>query len=162
MSDTKCPHCGYSVAPGQSVCSQCEKPLPWAKSEAAAASALATESASPVVNRYRDAYRVGAALVGLGDAIKIIGTILGGIILLGSLSSANSQFAGGGLAFAGAFAAAVVGGIFWVCGVIVAAQGQILQATPDTAVGSSPFLTHPQRADAMGLPQSVADRARAS
>ena len=124
-----------------------------------AVSALAPlQSSSPAVNRYRDAYRVGAALVGLGNAIKIIGAILGGIILVGSLSSATNQFGGSGIALAGVLGAAVVGGLFWVCGVVVAAQGEILRATLDTAVASSHFLSDAERADAMGLPRSVADR----
>lgn len=110
-------------------------------------------SSSPVVNRYRDAYRVGAALVGVGNAIKVVGAILAGIIIVGSLSEANGPFAA-----AGVFLGAAVGLLFWVCGVMVAAQGQILQATLDNAVASSHFLTDPERADAMGLPQSIADR----
>jgi hypothetical protein len=116
-------------------------------------------SPSPVVGRYRDAYRVGMALVTLGTGIKIVGGILGGIIFLGSLSSANSQFGGGGLVLSGVFGAGVVGGLFWVCGVVVAAQGQILRATLDTAVASSRFLTDSERADAMGLARNVVVRA---
>ncbi len=117
-------------------------------------------SMSPVVNRYQDAYRVGTALVGLGNTIKVVGVVLAGIIVLGSLSAGNSLF-GGGAVLALTFLAAIVGGLFWVCGVIVAAQGQILQATLDNAVASSHFLTNPERADAMGLPRSVADRSGA-
>lgn len=120
--------------------------------------AVSGQSGSSVVNRYRDAYRVGAALVGLGNGIKIVGAILGGIILLGSLSTANNQFGGSELAGIGVFVAAVTGGLFWVCGVVVAAQGQILRATLDTAVASSHFLNDSDRADAMGLPRSVATR----
>jgi hypothetical protein len=118
------------------------------------------ESRSPVVNRYQDAYHVGAALVGLGNTIKVVGVVLAGIIVLGSLSAANGLF-GSGAVLAGSFFAAIVGGLFWVCGVIVAAQGQILQATLDNAVASSHFLTDPERADAMSLPRSVADRSGA-
>lgn len=117
-------------------------------------------SRSPVVNRYQDAYRVGATWVGLGNTIKVVGLILAGIIFLGSLSAVNGLFGGGAL-LAGSFLAAIVGGLFWVCGVIVAAQGQILQATLDNAVASSHFLTDPERADAMGLPQNAANRSGA-
>ena len=112
----------------------------------------------PVVSRYRDAYRVGSALVGLGNAIKIIGGILAAVILIGSLSSASGPFGGAGIILGGIFVAAVVGILFWVCGVIVAAQGQILRATLDNAVAHSPFLNDRERLDAMGLPRSVADR----
>lgn len=111
------------------------------------------ESRSPVVNRYQDAYRVGTALMGLGNTIKIVGAVLAGIIVLGSISAGSEV-----LTVAGISLAAVVGGLFWVCGVIVAAQGQILRATLDNAVASSHFLTNAERADAMGLPRSVADR----
>jgi len=128
--------------------------------QAAAASArevAATNvrSSSPVVNRYRDAYRVGSALVGLGNAIKIAGAVFAGLILLVALA------VGGSFALAGTVIAAINGGLFWVCGVVVAAQGQILQATLDTAVASSHFLTDPQRAEAMGLPRTLADRSAA-
>lgn len=115
------------------------------------------ESGSPVVLRYRDAYRLGTALVGLGNTIKVVGVVLAGIIVLGSLSSADGPL-GGGTVVAGIFLAAIVGILFWVCGVIVAAQGEILRATLDNAVASSHFLTNPERADAMGLPRSVANR----
>lgn len=118
------------------------------------------ESNSPVVSRYRDAYRVGAALVGLGNAIKVVGAILAGIIFLGSLSY-GKDLLGGGAVVAVIVLAAIVGVLFWICGVIVAAQGQILRASLDTAVASSHFLTDTERADAMGLPPSVANRAGA-
>lgn len=113
-------------------------------------------SRSPVVNRYQDAYRVGAALVGLGNTIKVVGVVLAGVIVLGSLGANIGAFG-----LAGIFLATIVGGLFWVCGVIVAAQGQILQATLDNAVASSHFLSDPERADAMGLPRKVADRSGA-
>lgn len=118
------------------------------------------ESGSPVVNRYRDAYRLGAALVGLGNTIKVVGVALAAIIVLGSLSSGDGPF-GGGAVVAGIFLAVIVGVLFWVCGVIVAAQGEILRATLDNAVASSHFLTDPERANAMGLPRSVAGRSDA-
>jgi hypothetical protein len=123
----------------------------------AAVSNAGERAGSAVATRYRDAYRVGTALVGLGDAIKAVGGILAGIIFIGSLTSGNGPF-GGGAVVAGIFLAAIVGILFWVCGVIVGAQGQILRATLDTAVASSHFLTDTDRADAMGLPHSVADR----
>lgn len=112
---------------------------------------------APVVRRYRDAYRVGAALAGLGNGIKAAGGILAGVIAVGSLSLSNNQV--GVFVLIGVFTSIIVGGLFWVCGVVVAAQGQILRATLDNAVASSHFLTDPERAEAMGLPRSVAGRA---
>jgi hypothetical protein len=112
-------------------------------------------ASSAVVTRYRDAYRVGAALVGLGNAIKAAGAVLGGIIVVSSLSKGDGPFAA-----AGVFLGATAGLLFRVCGVMVAAQGQVLRATLDTAVASSHFLTDTERADAMGLPHTVVDRSR--
>jgi hypothetical protein len=65
---------------------------------------------------------------------------------------------GGGAVAAGIFVAAIVGVLFWVSGVIVAAQGQILRATLDNAVAHLPFLNDHERLDAMGMPRSIADR----
>jgi hypothetical protein len=108
------------------------------------------------VDRYRDAYGVGATLAGLGGFIKAVGAILGGLLLVGALAAGDRL--GGAAVLGGTFFAAVVGILCWVSGVIVAAQGQILLATLDTAVSSSRFLTDPERADAMGLPRSIAER----
>jgi hypothetical protein len=121
-----------------------------------------TESA--LVPRYRDAYRVAAAIVGLGNAIKAVGAILGGLILFGAFvvsTSSTGQF-GGGLAVGGmvggVFFGAVVGTLSWVCGVIVSAQGQILRATLDRAVAASPFMNDYERLGAMGLPATIGNR----
>lgn len=161
----KCPKCGKSFdeAYDNTWCTKCGEPFPeeikshipklaaaLAAETAAVAVSAEARSGSPVVNRYRDAYRVGAALVALGNGIKIGGAILAGVIALASLDM-------GAFAAAGFVVAAITGGLFWVCGVIVAAHGQTLRATLDTAVASSHFLTNPERADAMGLPRSVAD-----
>jgi hypothetical protein len=148
MAEVACPKCGRLHEEYMACASST------AAVDAASDSAVAqTQSSSPVVNRYRDAYRVGAALVGFGNAIKTAGAILGGIIVVVSLSEGSGLFAAGGVFFGVA-----VGLLLWVCGVMVAAQGQILRATLDNAVASSHFLTNPERADAMGLPQSIAHR----
>lgn len=124
-------------------------------------------SALPIVRRYRDAYRVAAALVALGNTIKIIGVLLAGviaIIALSFLSSLGGSGSFGGekflLLFGGVFLAAIVGISFWLCGVIVAAQGQILRATLDNTVANSPFLNDQERLDSMGVPQSIAARSQ--
>jgi hypothetical protein len=110
---------------------------------------------NPMVGRYRDAYRLARALVTFGDAIKFAGAAIGVVILLSSASASGGPFGGGGAVMAGLVFGAVVAGIFWVCGVLVAAQAQILQASLDSAVAHSPFLTDPERLIAMGLPSSV-------
>lgn len=115
------------------------------------------QAQSRVVSRYRDAYLVGTALVGIGVVIKVVGAVLACIIILGSLTAANGLLGGGAL-IVGIAVAAIAGGLTWVGGVIVAAQGQILRATLDTAVFNSPFLSDHERLDVMGLPRNIADR----
>lgn len=169
----KCQKCGKSIdeTHENSWCIKCGEPLPEdvrgrlprlaavvavaqvSPDDSALAQALAN---SPVVNRYRDAFRVGAALVGLGDGIKAAGAILGGIIVVVSFSEASGAFLAAGI-----FLGVTMGALFWVSGVMVAAQGQILRATLDTAVAASRFLTDTERAGAMGLPQSAVDRSHA-
>ena len=117
------------------------------------------EPASPVVDRYRDAYRLAAAIVGLGTTIKVMGWVLAGIMAIGALRSGDGPL-GNQAAVAGVLVAAIVAVLFWVCGVLVTAGGEILRATLDTAVASSPFLNDPQRAEAMGLPRGVVNRLR--
>lgn len=166
----KCPKCGKSIdeTHENSWCTNCGEPLPSAikallpkLAELAAASAATSKSAQadPALNwepsptsvsgriaiRYRDAYRVGTALVGLGDAIKIGGAVIAALIVVLGLS------AGGVVALAGVVFGVIGGGLFWLFGVVVAAQGQILRATLDSAVASSPFLTNDERLQAMGV-----------
>ena len=154
----KCTRCGKPAGFMFDLCDEClnepkRKPPP----EATMSTAGVRESggtASSVVRRYRDGYRVASALVTIGNAIKVVSLILAGIILLGSLSSGEGQFGKAGM-FIGAFVATISGALLWVCGVIVAALGQILLATLDTAVAHSPFLSDHERLDAMNLPRHI-------
>lgn len=109
--------------------------------------------AKSLTSRYWDAYTVARVIVGYASLIKTVGVALGAAILLISLMIA-SQFQGGG-AFAmflvGLLNAAGVGMLFYIVGILVAAQGEILKATLDSAVNSSPFLTNEHRAKIMSL-----------
>lgn len=118
----------------------------------------ARPSALPIVRRYRDTYRVATALVAIGNTIKILGAIVAAFIFFGSLSLKSSLSGGESFWIGGTFFAVIVGTLFWVCGVIVAAQGQILRATLDNTVANSPFLNDQERLDSMGLPRSIANR----
>jgi len=85
---------------------------------------------------------------------------IGGIIALLSLSSfATAQqqtifgpnTLGTELGLVGVFIGIVVGGLGFIFGVMVSAQGQLLKAILDTAVNSSPLLDDDQRARMMSL-----------
>ncbi len=106
-----------------------------------------------LMSRYGDAYAVARVTVGFGDAIKLISMVLAGVIALLIFIAAGQTE--GGLSFAmflmGIVFAAFVGVLFYLFGVIVSAQGQILKASLDGAVNSSPFLTNEHRAKIMSL-----------
>jgi hypothetical protein len=107
------------------------------------ASILAHRSAG-VQARYIDAYRVAGTMNAFGQSAKIAGFIFAAVIFIYVTESMRSL----GTAF---IAGAVIGGIFFVIGIIVSAQGQMLKAVVDTAVNSSPFLDDNQRAATMSL-----------
>ncbi len=107
----------------------------------------------PVLRRYQDAYRVATVLVGFGGIIKVIGGVIAIAVALLSLGSAHETV--NVAVVGGVFLGLMAGFLCWVVGILVSAQGQILQATLDTAVASSPFLSDVERADAMRLPSTV-------
>jgi hypothetical protein len=108
----------------------------------------ALRGASLAENRYEDAYRASGSIVFFGSLVKVAGVIVGAggtVLLLGRLPQS------GGALVSLLVTAAVVMFLFWVVGVAIAAQGQILMASLDSAVHSSPFLNHAQRARVMSI-----------
>lgn len=111
-------------------------------------------------DRYIDAYRVANTAVAFGNTVKTVGVVLAALIfipaLLFTLASAN-QTSGNGMALAlgalllGAVFAGAVGIVFFVLGTLLCAHGQLLRATLDTAVNTSPFLTDDLRSEIMSL-----------
>lgn len=102
--------------------------------------------ATALMKRYRDAYLVAKATATIGKVIKGIGILVAAFGLAAVLQSRST---GAGLVTL--LVPALVGAIPYCVGVLVAAQGQILLATLDTAVNSSPFLTNEDKAKAMSL-----------
>jgi hypothetical protein len=115
------------------------------------------ERVSPeVVGRYSDAYRVARATVLIGTLIKVFGVLLGLLVgggLFALVATQGRLF--GGTGAVGFVAGLLLGGgtfaFFFVLGVVISAQGQLIKATLDGAVNSSPFLTNEERAEAMSL-----------
>jgi hypothetical protein len=114
-----------------------------------------------LLSRYTDAYIVAKVAVGIGNLIKTVGIVLGILIFfaafsLGSFAGVSSRGSESGgefmvILFIGAINAFIVGFIFYVVGIIVSAQGQILRASLDSAVNSSPFLTNERKSQIMSL-----------
>jgi uncharacterized membrane protein YoaK (UPF0700 family) len=107
------------------------------------------------MNRYEDAYIYGRATVGVGSFIKGVGILLGILLFLigfgtGSIIRSSPIVS----LIAGVIMGGIVGVFFFVWGILVSAVGQILKASLDGAVNSSPFLTNEHKAKIMSLPKA--------
>lgn len=152
-----CIACGQEIEDGSEFCYHC----------GANAIAIENEQATPVMNkqrasskihsegsriiqnltsRYTDAYLVARATCSIGSTIKIIGIIIAIIIAVAGLASDSHD-----MMFLGVMASVITGALFYVIGVLVSAQGQILKATLDAAVNSSPFLSKQHIQEMMSL-----------
>jgi hypothetical protein len=129
---------------------------------------LAKELVDRAETRYRDAYRKADFLVGMGTTLKVLAALIGLIIVIAGLIAGSNvrtnpyggyDTAASGIAgLSGFIMGGIVFAIGFVCGVLVSAQGQMLRASLDSAVHSSPFLDLPAKARAMGLAPMIAPR----
>jgi len=116
----------------------------------------ASNVVSTLMGRYRDAYLVARATNGFGGLIKGIAIVIAALLLLigflfmGEGHLGDATFALGVITIVSGIVAGVG---FYIVGVLVAAQGQILKASLDSAVNNSPFLTNEHKAKIMSLPQ---------
>lgn len=92
----------------------------------------------------------GNLVKGIGIAIAILLALVG-VVFLSEGGLGNATFALGVVTI---FFGIISGGGFYVAGILVSAQGQMLKASLDCAVNSSPFLTNKERALIMSLPAS--------
>jgi hypothetical protein len=118
---------------------------------------LASSEVRALMRRYTDSYRVAGFIVGVGEFFKIAGIVLGALIGVGALVLVNQtrndqqQTA---IFIVGVVIAGFLGGVLFLFGVLVSAQGQLLKASLDSAVNTSPFLTNDDRAKMMSLPKA--------
>lgn len=107
----------------------------------------------PVMSRYADAYLVARAIAGIGTVIKVTGLLLALVIIAGAAYAANYANSETKTLYdvAGFIIAIIIAALFYLFGTLVSAQGQILKASLDCAVNSSPFLSDEQRAGVMSL-----------
>lgn len=104
-----------------------------------------------IASRYTDAYRVAFATVTIGGTIKVLAIVAGGLALIIPMMGVSSVLASGGSGNAAALlvalvAALAVGVPLYALGILVTAHGQVLKATLDTAVNTSPLLDNEQKA----------------
>lgn len=179
-SQTKCKFCGYEISPMATECERCGGGTPYGLSReeeqrpTAPVSNISSvnQTANPVIKRYRDLYRAARLLISIGSTVKVVGIILAILIflfwLIGGIVFASVEMRGvplsqrgqpdpesflvfGGLVV-GAISGAFVGGLIFLLGILISAQGQLLLTQADAAVHTSPFLREEEKAKAMSLP----------
>jgi hypothetical protein len=101
--------------------------------------------ASALEKRYRDAYVVAKGIIFIGNAVKIGGACVGGLIILFGLAAPGFMT---GVMFAMGVLVGVSG---FAAGILISAQGQIMQSVIDTAVNTSPQITPEQKTQVMGI-----------
>lgn len=161
---THCPNpkCGKPIYSDHinSWCIECGEPLPESIQEQipqlreSRVRAAVAQSGPPepraidavgLAYRYRDSYSVAGVIIATGNVVKTVGVIVGVLFALASFA------ARGGLVFLGIMTALAAGVLIYVAGVAIAAQGQLLQATLDSAVNTSPLLNNEQKAQILAL-----------
>jgi hypothetical protein len=114
----------------------------------ASAALAATEIRDGLWRRYKDAYAVAAAVIRFGKLVQKVAVIAGALILFMFLAgSFNSSF----LIIPGILGAAMVGLGGWISGMLLMAQGQIIQSVIDTAVNTSTLLDNPAKAQFLSI-----------
>lgn len=147
---TECPTCGatlveqeHSAVPDPPVTSQPSKHSSIPKED---------RLLKAIKTRYGDAYVVAHTTTTVGSAIKVVGGLLGLLVFFISLVVGRDGSFGTLLFFLGAVAGALIASLFYVLGVLISAQGQVLLAAIDVAVNAAPGLSERERLELMDLP----------
>jgi hypothetical protein len=110
------------------------------------ASAVHDGATSSFSSRYADGYTAAGFIVGFGTVIKVVSFIAGALVLMGFIASNFHMGVASSVAgFAGMIFGALIAFVGFIAGVMVSAQGQMLKATLDSAVNTSPFLENQER-----------------
>jgi len=154
-----CSNCFNPIDSKTKFCPYCDAAVEETLPESTGGTTVATVSKqlTALTKRYRDAYLVSTVTDGFGKLIKAIGILVAGVlVLVGILLVAQGR--AGDANFALGIVTTTLGVIsglwFYMVGVLVSANAQVLKASLDGAVNTSPFLTNDDRAKIMSLPQS--------
>ena len=106
--------------------------------------------------RYLEAYFVANTITAVGKMIKTIGGISGFLlfiaITIAGASMGNTSDSAIVFGILGLIIGGIVGVVFYIWGILVAAHGENLKASLDHAVHTSPFLSDDEKAKTMTLP----------
>ncbi len=98
--------------------------------------------------RYHDGYLVAGTMVLIGTIVKLFSMAIGAVIVILAATIAKDA---GDLVLGGAIVTGVVFALLgFAAGVLISAQGQIMQSMIDTAVNTSPLLSADQKARMIG------------
>jgi hypothetical protein len=151
-----CSNCSNPVDAKTKFCPYCDAKIE-SFDPAATADNSRSSRLSSLNKRYRDGYLVVVVTDAFGKLIKTIGFVVAGVLILVALFLVSQGRLGDATFALGiiTLVLAVISGVsFYMLGVLVSANAQVLMASLDSAVHSSPFLTNEQRAKIMSLPQS--------
>lgn len=109
-----------------------------------------------LTRRYTDAYRVANGIVAWGNFVKVLGFILGTLLIIVSVAlqaevPSSPEFNFPVFIVGGAVSGVSTVVVFWSVGVLISAQGQIMGTIVDTAVNTCPILDNDERAEIMEL-----------
>jgi len=138
-----CPACGKGNPIDLDTCQWCHKPM-----SSVGQNPPARESAT---KRYAEAYIVARVVTKFGSTVKILAVVAAALIVVVGLTIGVQEEAALTGLFGGLVAGFTVGIPFYVLGILLAAVGQILKATLDTAVHTSPILTPDEMQRAMSI-----------
>jgi hypothetical protein len=125
------------------------------KESSSSTAEVSSEWVTSLSRRYRDAYTVAFSIIARGERLKTTAVLVGILIALLSVVLAvialgdDIQFVLG--IIPGLLIAAFVGAAIYGHGILIAAQGQLLLTSIDTAVNTSRFLANHEQAKIMRL-----------
>lgn len=118
---------------------------------------LRVRRAGKLALRYKTSYELAGVLVKLGQAIRVIGFVLGGIAAICGLIAAivqasdNEATSGLGIFLMVLLYTAIMVFLTYIYGTVIAGIGQLIQAVSDGAVFNAPFLDDDERAKILSL-----------
>jgi hypothetical protein len=114
-----------------------------------------SSESTAAIDRYQDAYRGAETALAFGEAVRLGGIFVGGVVFVGALVAFQlnpAERSGFPVVSVGLIACAVLLVLIsQILGMGLRVQGQLLKATLDSDVNSSPFLSNAQRAKIMSL-----------
>lgn len=158
----KCEKCGEEIEEQFTSCWNCQtarkgaptvSTKPGVSRPSVQQSDTTLSAADSVMGRYRDAYSVANTITLFGSVIKGVGIVLAILTFITVATIGNYMYGGMGTVyiFLGFIMGATIGTVLYLLGILVSAQGQLLKATLDSAVNTSPFLSNDQKASVMSL-----------